>query len=219
MIYEDRCSPRMARVGPLFATRRIQPRPAGDRGGSLTVCDVLELGDPRLRVRSAEVPDQALEGQALQDLVKDLIETMRARNGAGIAAPQIGVAQRVCVIEVNDNPRYPYKPTIPLTVLINPTLERIGEETISVIEGCLSVPNLRGRVERAARVRVRAHDERGRCVELHAEGLTAGDLTARARPPRRAFVRRSRHRPNDAHHDRQLPGIHSVRLCARSCRH
>lgn len=140
----------------------------------MTVCDVLELGDPRLRVRSAEVPDRALEGQALQDLVKDLIETMRARNGAGIAAPQIGVAQRVCVIEVNDNPRYPYKPTIPLTVLINPTLERIGEETISVIEGCLSVPNLRGRVERAARVRVRALDERGRRVELHAEGLTAG---------------------------------------------
>ena len=93
----------------------------------MTVCDVLELGDPRLRVRSAEVPDQALEGQALQDRVKDLIETMRARTGAGIAAPQIGVAQRVCVIEVNDNPRYPYKPTIPLTVLINPTLERIGK--------------------------------------------------------------------------------------------
>ena len=142
----------------------------------MTVCDVLELGDPRLRVRSAEVPAPALDGEALQDLVKDLIETMRARNGAGIAAPQIGVAQRVCVIEVNDNPRYPYKPTIPLTVLINPTLERIGEETISVIEGCLSVPNLRGRVERAARVRIRALDERGRRVELHAEGLTAGTL-------------------------------------------
>ena len=142
----------------------------------MTVCDVLELGDPRLRVRSAEVPDQALEGQALQDLVKDLIETMRARNGAGIAAPQIGVAQRVCVIEVNDNPRYPYKPTIPLTVLINPTLERIGEETISVIEGCLSVPNLRGRVLRAARVRVRALDAEGRRVVLLAEGLTAGTL-------------------------------------------
>ena len=78
------------------------------------------------------------------------------------------------MIEVNDNPRYPYKPTIPLTVLINPTLERIGEETISVIEGCLSVPNLRGRVERCACAPAR--DERGRCVELHAEGLTAGTL-------------------------------------------
>ena len=90
----------------------------------MTVCDVLELGDPRLRVRSAEVPDQALEGQALQDLVKDLIETMRARNGAGIAAPQIGVAQRVCVIEVNDNPRYPYKPTCLLYTSPSPRDQR-----------------------------------------------------------------------------------------------
>ena len=122
---------------------------------------MLELGDPRLRAPCSPVSKEQFGTTELSNLINDLIETMRDRKGAGIAAPQIGIAQQVCVIEVHDNPRYPYKPTIPLTVLINPELTRIGDETISVIEGCLSVPNLRGRVERAARVEVRALDPQG----------------------------------------------------------
>ena len=138
--------------------------------------EVLELGDPTLRLVSQAVPEHAFGGEELRRLVDDLIATMRHRNGAGIAAPQIGVLQRVCVIEVSDNPRYPYKPAIPLTVLINPQLKTIGEETISVIEGCLSVPNLRGRLTRYARVQVDARTPDGGHLSLSAEGLAAGTL-------------------------------------------
>ena len=137
---------------------------------------MLELGDPRLRAPCLPVPKSHFGSTELSVLIGDLIETMRARNGAGIAAPQIGVAQQVCIIEVNGNPRYPYKPTIPLTVLINPELIPIGDERISVIEGCLSVPNLRGRVDRCAKVEVRALDPQGEPILLQAEGLTAGTL-------------------------------------------
>ena len=142
----------------------------------MTLHTVLELGDPRLRAVSTEVPNAAFGSPELVDLVDDLIQTMRDRNGAGIAAPQIGIAQRVCIIEVSDNPRYPYKPTIPLTVLVNPELRSLSDETISVIEGCLSVPNLRGRVERSAHVEVRAYTAQGEPFTLIAEGLTAGTL-------------------------------------------
>ena len=142
----------------------------------MTVHTVLELGDPRLRRIAKEVPNEAFGGDALRQLVSDLIDTMRDRKGAGIAAPQIGVDQRVFVVEVGDNPRYPYKPRIPLTVLINPVMTVIGDERISVIEGCLSVPNLRGRVRRAARVELRAFDIEGRAFTIRAEGLSAGTM-------------------------------------------
>lgn len=142
----------------------------------MTLHDVLELGDPRLRTSSSAVPETAFGSAELTKLVDDLIETMRARNGAGIAAPQIGIAQRVCIIEVNENPRYPYKPTIPLTVLVNPELRSLSDQRISVMEGCLSVPNLRGRVERSAHVEVRAYTAQGEPFTLIAEGLTAGTL-------------------------------------------
>ena len=142
----------------------------------MTLYDVLELGDPRLRTISSDVETTAFGTDELADLVNDLIETMRNRNGAGIAAPQIGIAQRICIIEVNENPRYPYKPTIPLTVLINTQLRSLSDVTISVMEGCLSVPNLRGRVERAAHVEVRAYTAQGEPFTLIAEGLTAGTL-------------------------------------------
>ena len=142
----------------------------------MTVRTVLELGDPRLRTPCAALGEDAFGSPALMELVQDLIDTMRARHGAGIAAPQIGVAQQVCVLEVGDNPRYPYKPHIPLTVLVNPELTPIGDATLSLMEGCLSVPNLRGRVTRHARVRVLARTPEGDELELHAEGLTAGTL-------------------------------------------
>ena len=142
----------------------------------MTLHEVLELGDPRLRQVSQDVPESAFGAAELAILIDDLIETMRQRNGAGIAAPQIGVLQRVCVIEVNDNPRYPYKPSIPLTVLINPQITLLGDEKISVIEGCLSVPNLRGRLTRSARVMVQARGPDGGALTLHAEGLTAATL-------------------------------------------
>lgn len=99
---------------------------------------------------------------------------MRSANGAGIAAPQVGRAIRVCAIEVKDNPRYPYKPNIPLTILVNPVLRLVGAETFDNFEGCLSVPNLRGVVPRSAEVEVTAWDREGIETTRLVRGLTAG---------------------------------------------
>ncbi len=99
---------------------------------------------------------------------------MRHARGAGLAATQIGVNLRVCVIEVGDNPRYPYKPPIPLTILINPEVQPLTDETFDNYEGCLSVPDLRGVVARWVGVRVRSLDAAGAPFERDVWGLSAG---------------------------------------------
>ncbi len=104
-----------------------------------------------------------------------MIETKRDANGAGIAANQVGVALRVAVAEVvGINPRYPYKPEIPLTVMVNPTIEPLDDEMVEVNEGCLSVPDLRGNLERNVNVRVRYLDREGNEQDQVVRGLTAG---------------------------------------------
>ncbi len=140
----------------------------------MTVREIVTVGHPMLRQRTAEVDPAVIASAEIQGLITDLIDTMRHANGAGIAANQIGVALRVAVIEVNDNPRYPYKPPIPLTVVINPAIEPIDDELVEINEGCLSVPNLRGSVHRHVNVRVRALDERGNPHDEIKRGLTAG---------------------------------------------
>ena len=99
---------------------------------------------------------------------------MHDANGAGLAAPQIGESLRIAVAEVDHNPRYPYKPPIPLTVLINPVIEPIGDEMVEINEGCLSVPNLRGNVHRHVHIRVRWLDRHGGEHDEIRRGLTAG---------------------------------------------
>ena len=114
----------------------------------MTVREIVHIGHPVLRAEAALV-----DPADVHDLIDDLIDTMRAANGAGLAANQIGEAVQVCVIEVRrDNPRYPYKPEIPLTVLINPVIESLTTETFANYEGCLSVPGLRGIVDRSVEV-------------------------------------------------------------------
>jgi len=140
----------------------------------MTAREVLQIGEPALRRRAAEIPPEAIGTAATQTLIDDLIDTMRAERGAGIAANQVGEALRVCVIEVGDNPRYPYKPRIPLTVLVNPRLEPLGEERFENYEGCLSVPGLRGVVSRHAGIRVRAWDREGNELVREVWGLSAG---------------------------------------------
>ena len=104
-----------------------------------------------------------------------MIETKRAANGAGIAANQVFDTHRIAVVEVEPgNPRYPYKPAIPLTVIVNPVLEPVGDETVEINEGCLSVPDLRGSVERHVAVRVRYLDRDGVEHDEVRRGLTAG---------------------------------------------
>lgn len=140
----------------------------------MSVREILHVGHPFLRQVAEPVDPDAIAGAELQQLVDDLVDTMRAANGAGLAATQIGVMQRVAVIEVDDNPRYPYKPKIPLTVVINPVLEPLDDETVVVNEGCLSVPGLRGDVERHVNLRARWLDRHGVAHDEIERGLTAG---------------------------------------------
>jgi len=135
---------------------------------------ILVLGDPRLREVAAPVDAGELAAPETQDLIDSLIATMRAAGGAGLAATQLGVGLRICVIEVDHNPRYPYKPPIPLTVLVNPIVTPLGGERFENNEGCLSVPGLRGNVARWTEVRVRASDRYGEPLDYEVRGLSAG---------------------------------------------
>ena len=141
----------------------------------MTIREIVEIGDPMLRERAREVSPGDLRSHEIQALIDDLIDTRRAANGAGLAAPQVGESVRIAVAEVDGvNPRYPYKPPIPLTVIVNPELEPLGSETVEINEGCLSVPNLRGIVERHVEIRLRYLDRDGEPHEEIKRGLTAG---------------------------------------------
>ena len=140
----------------------------------MVVRDILHVGNPLLRERSREVTRDELATPEMQQLIDDLVATMRAANGAGIAAPQVGELVRIATIEVGDNPRYPYKPHIPLTVVVNPVIEPLDDELVEINEGCLSVPNMRGNVMRHVNVRVRWWDRDGGEHDEVQRGLTAG---------------------------------------------
>ena len=140
----------------------------------MTVLPITTVGDPVLRRRAREVTPAELASAPVQRLIDDMIVTMRAAGGAGLAANQVGELLRVAVIEVRDNPRYPYKPPIPLTVIVNPVLEPVGDEVVAINEGCLSVPDLRGTLDRHVTVRVRWTDRDGREHDELRRGLTAG---------------------------------------------
>ncbi|MEY4173404.1 MAG: hypothetical protein RI900_569 [Actinomycetota bacterium] len=140
----------------------------------MTVREILHVGNPLLREMSREVTPQELASAEVQQLIDDLIDTMHAANGAGIAAPQVGELLRIATIEVTHNPRYPYKPPIPLTVVVNPVVEFLDDELVEVNEGCLSVPNMRGNVMRHVNIRVRYLDRHGVQHDEVKRGLTAG---------------------------------------------
>ena len=133
--------------------------------------EVLRMGDPRLLQRSAEVTQ--FNTPELAQLLADMRDTMAQLNGAGLAAPQIGVLARVVIFGVHANPRYPDVEEVPDTVLINPRLEPLGGEIEEGWEGCLSVPGMRGWVPRWQRLRYSGYDERGRRFEREAAGFHA----------------------------------------------
>lgn len=133
--------------------------------------DILRMGDPRL-LRVAK-PVAAFGTPALRSLVDDLIDTMHAADGAGLAAPQIGVDLRVVVFGGSPSVRYPEVPVVPFTVLINPVLMPLGKEMEEGWEGCLSVPGLRGVVSRHARLRYCGYDPEGQPIEREADGFHA----------------------------------------------
>lgn len=137
----------------------------------MAVHEILKMGDARL-LRVAR-PVTEFGTPALRELVADMFETMRAAQGAGLAAPQIGVDLRLVIFGYERITRYPDAPPVPPTVLLNPVIEVLGSEVEEGWEGCLSVPGLRGVVPRAARIRYRGFDIEGQPIEREAEGFHA----------------------------------------------
>lgn len=137
----------------------------------MAVQRVLKMGDPLL-FRVAD-PVTAFDTPALHALVKDMLDTMAALDGAGLAAPQIGVSQRVVIFGIESNPRYPDAEPVPMTVLVNPQIEFLGPETDEAWEGCLSVPGLRGVVSRRTGLRYRGYDQHGNPIDRVARGFHA----------------------------------------------
>jgi peptide deformylase len=132
------------------------------------------VGHPVLRKVARKLTREELLSEPTQRFIDDLIETMRDANGAGLAAIQIYEPIHICAIEVKDNPRYPYKPNVPLTILVNAEITPLSDETFENFEGCLSVPDLRGVVDRVTEIRVRAWDRHGNDIDQVIRGLTAG---------------------------------------------
>ena len=129
------------------------------------------MGHPLLRERAK--PVEQLGTPELEALVADMKDTMAAKNGAGLAAPQIGVGQRVVIFGVAGNPRYPDAEEVPFTVLVNPKIVLLTREVEEGWEGCLSVPGMRGVVPRYTKLRYSGFDEEGNAIEREAEGFHA----------------------------------------------
>jgi peptide deformylase len=140
----------------------------------MAIRKIAQIGHPVLRQRAREVTHDELRSPVIQQLIDDVIETMHDADGAGLAAIQVYEPVRICAIEVRNNPRYPYKPPIPLTILVNPVLTPVGDEQFDNNEGCLSVPNMRGMVKRFVHVHVKAIDRHGAPIDEVVHGLKAG---------------------------------------------
>lgn len=127
----------------------------------MAIKKILQIGDPLLSSRASEIDVDSIQTKKVQGWIKDMVDTMRHANGAGIAANQIGLPHRMFIMEITNNPRYPYKPKMPLTVVINPEITFLSDKTFTSNEGCLSVPNMRGNVERHLEISVSYYNEKG----------------------------------------------------------
>jgi peptide deformylase len=139
----------------------------------MAIRKVARLGHPVLRRVAEPVPPEGIGAPDVQRLIDDMLETMEEEDGAGLAAPQVHVSERIVVYGVGTNPRYPDAEAVPITVLVNPQIAPVGSEQDEDWEGCLSVPDLRGRVPRFTRVRVDAYGRDGRPLRFTAEGFHA----------------------------------------------
>lgn len=137
----------------------------------MAIREILKMGDPRL-LRIAE-PVTEFDTPSLHALIADMFDTMHAANGAGLAAPQIGINLQLVIFGFNKNDRYPDAPAVPETVLLNPVLEPLSEDFEDGWEGCLSVPGLRGVVPRYARLRYRGVDPYGKPIDREVDGFHA----------------------------------------------
>src|SRR5262245_47495494 len=140
----------------------------------MAIKPVLRMGDPRLLQPSR--PVDRFDTPELHALIADMDDTMKALNGAGLAAPQIGVGLQVAIFCVEHNPRYPDAEPVPYTVLVNPVLESLDAEMEEGWEGCLSVPGMRGLVPRHRRLRYRGHDQHRHDIDGSVEGFHAREV-------------------------------------------
>ena len=139
----------------------------------MAILKVARLGHPVLREKARPVPVEAIRSAGIQQLIDDMVETMREYDGAGLAATQVHQTVQIAVIEVDANPRYPDAPGIPLTVLINPVVTALTDEIEEGWEGCLSVPDMRGIVPRCGSVRLEARDREGNPIDVVAKEFFA----------------------------------------------
>lgn len=133
---------------------------------NLSILKILKIGNPLLRKKALVVPEEAIERPETQKIIDDMIETMRAADGVGLAGPQVGISRRIFVMEVQENPRYPGRPDYPLKVVINPKITILSDKKEAGDEGCLSVPELRGMVPRFSHLKIEAFDRYARPMTL-----------------------------------------------------
>ncbi len=171
-----------SRPARLPTPRAVAPETSDDRitndaiVATVTDLRIIQIGHPTLRQRAREVTALELGSPELHRICDDLVETMRAANGAGLAAPQVDIPLRLFAVEVGDNPRYPYKPHLGLRVLVNPVVRPVSEETYASYEGCLSIPNLRGLLPRSTEVEVGYLDPMGNDHVERFGGPSAGTM-------------------------------------------
>ncbi len=139
----------------------------------MAILKVCRLGHPVLRRVAEAVSPDTIPTPAFQQFIDDMIETMHEYEGVGLAAPQVHVAKQVAVLEIEKHPRYPEAPTVPLTVLINPRVTVLSQETVDAWEGCLSIPDMRGVVPRYRELRVEALDRHGKPLSFTAKDFHA----------------------------------------------
>lgn len=138
----------------------------------MAVLEVVKMGNPRLREVSLPVGNE-LKTPDFQQTINDMIATMRFHDGVGIAAPQVGLLKRVFTMEMVDNPRYPDKNAFPLCIAINPEIEILDTSLVDSWEGCLSIPNIRGRLKRYKTIVLKAIDREGNSFQETLEGFAA----------------------------------------------
>ena len=141
--------------------------------GYAMILKVARLGFPSLRTAASPVPVDRIKTKEFQQLIEDMTETMYEYNGVGLAAPQVHLPIQLAVLEVHNHPRYPEMPDVPLTVLVNPVVTNLDKSFVEDWEGCLSVPELRGRVPRFKQLRVKALDRNADPIEIIASDFHA----------------------------------------------
>jgi len=139
----------------------------------MAILKVSRLGHPVLRKVMENISTQELQSPEMQKFIDDMIETMKEYDGVGLAADQVHESKQVAVLEVADNPRYPDKAKVPLTVLVNPQITPLSDEMEEDWEGCLSIPDLRGRVPRYKTIHVQALDRNGNTLDFIANDFHA----------------------------------------------